>query len=46
LDPISAEPIPAKSAGGMAPLLAKLIDQQTATGLPAAYLPKDEGDES
>jgi len=46
LDPVSAEPIPAKSAGGMAPLLAKLIDQQTATGLPAAYLPKDEGDES
>ena len=46
LDPISAEPIPAKSAGGMAPLLAKLIDQQTATGLPAAYLPKDEGDKS
>ena len=27
---------------GMAPLLAKLMAQQAATGLPPAYLPKDE----
>jgi hypothetical protein len=26
----------------MAPLLARLIDQQAATGLPPAYLPKDD----
>jgi len=32
------------TAHGMAPLLAQLIDRQTATGLPPAYLPKDEGD--
>lgn len=31
--------------GAMAPLLAKLIAQQTATGLPPAYLPKDEPSE-
>jgi len=29
----------------MAPLLAKLLAQQTATGLPPAYLPKDEPSE-
>jgi transposase InsO family protein len=34
-----AEPAP---AGGMAPLLAKLIADYAATGLPPAYLPKDE----
>jgi putative transposase len=28
--------------GGMAPLLAKLMAQQSASGLPPAYLPKDE----
>jgi transposase InsO family protein len=38
----SAAPRP---AGAMAPLLAKLIAQQTATGLPPAYLPKDEPSE-
>jgi len=27
---------------GMAPLLSKLMAQQAATGLPPAYLPKDE----
>jgi len=30
------------ASAAMAPLLAKLIAQQTATGLPPAYLPKDE----
>lgn len=46
LEPVSAEPIVVKPAGGMAPLLAKLINQRAATGLPPAYLPKDEGEES
>jgi hypothetical protein len=30
----------------MAPLLARLIDKQTETGLPPAYLPKDDGDDA
>jgi putative transposase len=34
----AAEPAP----GGMAPLLSKLIAEYAATGLPPAYLPKDE----
>lgn len=52
LDPIAngavpPDPIEVKPATGMAPLLARLIDQQAATGLPPAYLPKDEeGDET
>lgn len=37
----AAAPAPAAS-GVMAPLLAKLIAQQSATGLPPPYLPKDE----
>jgi putative transposase len=55
LETVSAEPVavaPAVSLqptglsrGGMAPLLARLIDRQTATGLPPAYLVKDEGTE-
>jgi len=44
LDQVSAEPITAKPSTGVAPLLAKLIDQQAAAGLPPPYLPKDEGD--
>ncbi|MGH8577797.1 MAG: DDE-type integrase/transposase/recombinase, partial [Gammaproteobacteria bacterium] len=36
-----ATPAPA-APGGMAPLLQKLIAQYAATGLPPAYLPKDE----
>jgi len=44
LDPISSEPRPPPAAGPP-PLLAKLLAQQAATGLPPAYLPKDEGDE-
>jgi len=31
-----------KAAAGIAPLLAHLIAQQAATGLPPAYLPKDD----
>jgi len=34
-----------RTEGRMAPLLAKLIAQQTTTGLPPAYLPKDEPSE-
>ena len=44
LDPISSEPCPPPAAG-QPPLLAKLLARQAATGLPPAYLPKDEGDE-
>jgi hypothetical protein len=32
-------------ASGMAPLLASLIEQRAATGLPPAYLPKDEAED-
>ena len=47
LDPISAEPTDVKPASGIAPLLARLIDQQAATGLPPPYLPKHEdGDDT
>jgi transposase InsO family protein len=31
---------------GMAPLLERLIERQAATGLPPAYLPKDEGEDA
>jgi transposase InsO family protein len=37
-----APPAPTVDAGGMAPLLQKLVAQYAATGLPPAYLPKDE----
>lgn len=43
LEPVSAEPIAVAPARGMAPLLASLIEQRAATGLPPAYLPKDDG---
>jgi len=48
LDPVSPQPAAAvPPAGGIAPLLAKLIDQQAATGLPPPYLPKHEqGDDT
>ena len=43
----SAQPMDAKPATGIAPLLARLIDRQAATGLPPPYLPKDEqGDDT
>jgi putative transposase len=41
-DPATRQSEPAKPAGAIAPLLARLIDQQAATGLPPPYLPKDE----
>jgi putative transposase len=47
LDQISPQPITVPPAGGIAPLLAQLIDQQAADGLPPPYLPKDEqGDDT
>ncbi len=45
LDPVAADPRTVPPATGIAPLLAKLIAIQAATGLPPAYLPKDEGDD-
>lgn len=44
LDPTSAVPA-AAPAPGLPPLLAQLLAKQAATGLPPAYLPKDEGDD-
>ncbi len=44
LEPLSAKPITVAPAKGMPPLLAQLMAKQAATGLPPAYLPKDEGD--
>ncbi len=44
LDPPSVTPA-ASPAQGLPPLLAQLIARQAETGLPPAYLPKDEGDE-
>jgi putative transposase len=45
LETVSAEPVAAAASGGPAPLLARLIERQAATGLPPAYLVKDEGAE-
>jgi hypothetical protein len=48
LQPVTAEAVtPASTpARGIGPLLARMIDNQAATGLPPAYLPKDEGDDT
>jgi len=45
---VNAEPVtpPPPPARGIGPLLARMIDRQAATGLPPAYLSKDEGDET
>ncbi len=43
-DPLAEEPA-APPATGVAPLLQKLLKQQADTGLPPAYLPKDERDD-
>jgi putative transposase len=40
--PLAADPHAAKAATGIAPLLVQLMTQQAATGLPPAYLPKDD----
>jgi hypothetical protein len=42
--PESSPPPP--PARGIGPLLERMLDRQAATGLPPAYLPKDEGDDS
>ena len=44
LTPIGDAPQATAAVGGMAPLLRKLIAERAASGLPPAYLPKDEGD--
>jgi transposase InsO family protein len=41
----AVRPVVIKPASGMAPLLASLIEQRAATGLPPAYLPKDDGED-
>ena len=42
LEPIANTPVSPNSTRTMAPLLASLIEQHAATGLPPAYLVKDE----
>jgi hypothetical protein len=44
VEPIAAGPVAAAPAKAIPPLLAELLAKQAATGLPPAYLPKDEGD--
>jgi putative transposase len=52
LDPVSsasasAAPTPAMPASTIPPLLARLLDRQSSTGLPPPYLPKHEqGDDT
>ena len=43
--PPATPPSPARGRG-IGPLLERMIDRQAATGLPPAYLPKDEGDDA
>ena len=42
LAPSAAPPAPAQRPAGIAPLLRELMAEYAATGLPPAYLPKDE----
>ena len=42
----SPSPSPPPPARGIGPLLERMLDRQAATGLPPAYLPKDEGDDA
>src|SRR5262249_25853373 len=44
-DPVSREPLAAAPETEIPPLLRKLLKEQADTGLPPAYLPKDERDE-
>jgi hypothetical protein len=44
--PPSSKPSLSKSGRGIGPLLERMLDRQAATGLPPAYLPKDEGDDA
>src|SRR5215831_7879598 len=45
LEPIAPEPVNGAGSEGVPPLLAKMLAAQAATGLPPAYLPKDERSE-
>jgi hypothetical protein len=45
LEPVGDRPAAVQPAGGMAPLLAALIEKRAATGLPPAYLVKGEGED-
>lgn len=42
LEPIDELPVPAPSADPVPPLMRKLLEDYAATGMPPAYLPKDE----
>jgi len=42
LAPSGAKPLPTKNPPGIAPLLRELMAEYAATGLPPAYLPKDD----
>jgi len=46
IEKVSVESVIVPPADGLPPLLAKLIDQQAAAGLPPPYLPKDEGEDA
>jgi hypothetical protein len=46
LAPVTSSPTPTPSHNGMAPLLRGYMDKQRGTGLPPAYLPKDDIEES
>ena len=48
LDPVSSASVPpagVEPARGLPPLLARMLDKQASTGLPPAYLPKDEAND-
>ena len=47
-EPGKPSPSPSRSppARGIGPLLERMLDRQAASGLPPAYLPKDEGDDA
>jgi putative transposase len=45
LEPIASEPVNTATSEGVPPLLAKMLAEQAATGLPPAYLPKDDRDD-
>ncbi len=44
--PSPPTPSPSKQGRGIGPLLDLMLDRQAATGLPPAYLPKDEGEDT
>lgn len=45
LDNTTPEPAPSALAPTIPPLLKRLLDQQSSSGLPPAYLPKDDSDD-